>query len=145
MPCLCPGKWQPSENRKISPGWLQTEFPQDMDSLYQENVTGRTCRRLSGWRESTALDSDKRLTFEQRELNKREYVKLIWKVLFKSAHTKAFSIKAFLLPWAHLPEFSWRGPQAHWGPCQRKFISDLEWSDLIPFLTVPFHLCPQPT
>lgn len=100
---LGPGRWQ----------YLQAcssqSSTQKAGSLDPEKVTRQTCRSPSGWRESSTLDSDKKLTFEQRELNKREHVKLIWKVLFKSTHAKAFSIKAFILPLAHLPEFSEHG------------------------------------
>ena len=63
---------------KISPAWLQTGILHREWILCAEKMSvGKMCKHLSGPRESATLDSDKKLTFEQRELNKRECVKLI--------------------------------------------------------------------
>lgn len=97
---LCPDGW------KYLLSCSRQSSAQKTGSPDGENVAGRACKSPSGQKQSSTLDSDKKLTFEQRELNKRDYVKLIWKVLLKSTHTKAFSIKAFILALARLPELS---------------------------------------
>lgn len=111
---LCPGRW------KYLPCCSRQEFSTESRFSVLRKCHWANVQAPIRTEEKTALYSDKKLTFEQRGLNKREYVKLIWKVLFKSTHAKAFSIKPFILPLAHLPEFRYRCSSQHIGDDARE-------------------------